>query len=325
MLAPTVLTAASFALLSPSAPAASREIPQLVVLPLESENGQARKAFDAWKKLVGRLRKTSKKNGFRTELQRKQHDFLVGPAREQAKDCKGKPACLIEIGEALQADYLVTGSLSKTIHLIAWDISAQKQLGTVTSSPRAKKLSKHVRSSAELLAKMVAKAQKDKSKAANGQAKKRKKKSSEPTTLAQGELLLPKDQLRGVQSVKIDGKPLSFQGDGSMIYQGSVGEHLLQAQHLDGRSLRTVFELTGKPSQSIALNFPAPQAAPPPPAVSQAPPPPAQEEQVTSKWWLWAALGLAAVAGGATFAVLAGGEKGGPSFPAQTGTIQGTY
>jgi hypothetical protein len=104
-------------------PAQTKEI---VVVPL-TEDGVKTGGIDAWKVVVEEVRKTAGRLGFATALQKSRHDFLIGPVRDEARDCGGNTECLAAIGTTLGVDVLVAGSLAAdAVTLTAIDIATMK-------------------------------------------------------------------------------------------------------------------------------------------------------------------------------------------------------
>ncbi len=287
---------------------AQTEPAQVLVLPLQSE-GQA--GLEAWKQLTKALEKDQKKLQISTALQKQQHDFLVGPAREQARDCAGNVQCLAEIGATLGADILITGKVEPDyVELTVVLVKYQQMLGALRSPPKVAK--KALKAKTQAAGDELAKLLKDRDKNLPPPPPP----PPPPPVIVEGTLLIDKAELNGVREVRVDGTPLAFMGDGSMRWDGPPGSHSLVAQRSDGTSLTRDIVVEPGLITNVRLEFPA--LAPPPPAATES-------EQVTGQWWFWTSLGAAVAVGAATAVILAGGEKGGPSLPAETGTIRGSY
>ena len=141
-----------------------------------------------------------------------------------------------------------------------------------------------------------------------------------------GVIVISADQLREVTSLTVDGGPVTRAADGSVAWVGSPGSHRIVALRADGSRASMEVVVDPRVRVPVTLAF----SAPPPliPATFEEPP---KQESVFEKWWFWAGVGAALVAGGVTGAVLVGGEKGGPSVDGDgfgdslTGSISGTY
>lgn len=114
--------------------AGASDEPQLVVLPLEPEGVKAQVAIDAWKVVVAEVGKARGKLRVGTKLQGEIHDFLVGPARERAKECGANLDCLREIGSAIDAGIIIAGKVSKdAVLLLAIEVPTGQKLATARS------------------------------------------------------------------------------------------------------------------------------------------------------------------------------------------------
>jgi hypothetical protein len=327
-LPPPTSTALSLAL--PSEPAPAR-IPELVAIPPRVEGLDAKAGLEAWKTLTQELESSRKQLGVSIQLQKQQHDFLVGPAREQARDCQDAVECLSEIGTTLGADVLVTGKVTATeVSLFAIDVSTQKRIADANALGKKSQLSQLRTRAAKALIKKLEAARKAAPAAATassaaGAAKKDEAseagKEAEATNAAGtqlGTLMLAPSQLQGVSSVVVDGASVPFGGDGELRWEGTAGTHTLTAVHADGRRLTQDVVLRPGEITTTTLSFAS--LAPAAEAIGAPIEPP-----VTSRWWFWTSVLGAVIAGSATAAVLAGGEKGGPSLASESGTIRGTY
>ena len=342
---------------------------ELVALPLRTVDVDARVGLEAWQVVVAELEKAKRRLEVSTALQKKQHDFLVGPAREQARDCVDNAECLAEVGATLGVDILVTGKIDKTAaHLQALDVKTGKRLAEGRSGQA--QIRQVPKNKARVATQALVKALLDKRKQelAAAQAAEPKaqaepkasdpkrgqvevkpgkpgssagqvtaKPSGPPQTgaeslklddgppvpaarLSEGSIAIAKESLSGVTRVSVDGEVVPFSGDGSIAWSGAPGSHRLVAVRLDGRQLGQDVVVQPGEVTTVRLEFPAIEAAAPPPADGGE-----RNGEVTSRWWFWTALGAAVVAGSATAFLLAGGEKGGPSLPAETGTLRGSY
>lgn len=323
---------------------------ELIVLPLREDGVKPSKAITAWKSVTREFQRQRKKLNISTSLQKKQHDFLIGPAQEQARDCGKNAECLSEIGVTLGVDILVYGVMSKkNVQLQAYDVARAKPLASGTSRTRSKSAKRRGSAAAKSLIKNM----KSKKGSAPVAAKTDPQDGGgepDPSDLVKddetgggkdkslggipafgatdtpglsasaGSIRLSASQLSGVMEVEVDGVKQYFMSDGSMVWNGSPGLHTLIARRADGSSVSQ--DITVEPGQTAepALVFPAVADTADPDQGSGG-----GGESVTSKWWFWTAIGGAVVAGGTTAAVLASGAKGGPFFRDNTGTVRGTY
>jgi hypothetical protein len=310
---------------------------ELVTLPLSEEGVKPPAGLDAWKVITQEL-KRSAKLGMSMALQKKQHDFLIGPAREQARDCGTNVECLAEIGVALKADVLVAGSVDDSgVSLIAIDVKSSKRIGGARSNRKLAKaaLKRKARSAARVLIEVIgrsvpavaAKTPEPRSPPPPPVESAPAPPPAEPEApapaVAEGEIHIPKEQLSSVSEVKIDGEILLFGGDGSMTWKGAPGSHSLVAVRADGSRITKDVMVDPAKRTEVVLEFPVaavPTESPPP-----APPEPEPEENVLTTWWFWTSIGAAVAAGATTAALLAGGAKGGPDIQGETGTIRGSY
>lgn len=338
------MTFSAIALTAVAQLAIAQAAPELVVLPLATEGAKASDGLAAWKVVTAAVERSKKKLDVSTSLQKKQHDFLVGPAREQARDCGFEAPCLAEVGSTLGADVLVAGRIEKDgVVLTAIDVNSGVRVadGRSLRKLRRRTLTVRSRDASQRLIRTLTKHMK-KAKAVAAAAPKKKPApeveppkadpitdpiteplddGAAPVAAATGSLLIPASELRGVSRVAVDGDPVSFSGDGSITWTGAPGTHRLVATRADGQSIARDVRIDPNDTAQISLEFPA-ITAPPPPTVAATV---VEEPSPTSKWWFWTAIGAAVVAGGSTAALLALGDKGGPSLPSSSGTIRGTY
>lgn len=319
---------------------------ELVALPLSEEGVKPPAGLDAWKSLIRELEKRGRRLGLSTALQKKRHDFLIGPAREQGRDCGSNAECLAEIGAALGGDILVAGTVSKSrVTVYAVDVATAKQIGKAHSPSKLARrpLAQKARVAARVLMRALSRLAKEPKKAEVAAAPPKtppeeapserveSKPEDEAVTEApapppratEGRILIPKEQLSGVSRVTIDGTQLYFSGDGSMRWTGATGAHTLIAERNDGNRLKKDVVVEPDEATEVSLVFP-PAALPPPPAPSVEVKP-RETNDVFGAWWFWTSVGAAVVAGTTTAALLAGGAKGGPSLEGNTGTIRGSY
>ena len=139
--------------------------------------------------------------------------------------------------------------------------------------------------------------------------------------------IVAKEQLAGVREISIDGATVQPQADGAIQHRVAPGSHTVALSRNDGsRETRDIFVQSGQTAEAVIG----------PPSIAQNSnnsnatrvdntAQPSTSEDVTGTWWFWTALATAVLAGGATTVVLAGGLKGGPSIPNDTGTVSGTY
>jgi hypothetical protein len=324
--------------------------PELVVLPPSTEGAKASDGLAAWKVITGQLERAKGRLGVSTKVQKTQHDFLVGPAREQARDCAMKVGCLADVGSTLGADILVAGRIEKTqIVLTAIDIAERSRVGEVRSRKNLAKrgLKRRARDVAQRLRRLLKTAKK---KAPPAVAEAPPPSDTPPTAggppptdaasdgamgaklddpppppagsaLALGSVTIPADQLRGVSQVTIDGEVVAFAGSGAMTWTGAPGEHTLVAQRIDGQSVTRSVRVNPNDATQVTLDFPAVAPAPATSATTRVEP----ATPVTSKWWFWTSIGVAVLAGTGTAVLLIGGDKGGPALPPVNGSITGSY
>jgi hypothetical protein len=337
--------------------------PQLVVLPLEAEGVKEQLGLDAWKAVVSEVAKAKTKLKVQVSFQKELHDMLLGPAREQARDCGSNIECLRDIGRALDCGQLIAGKVTKDeITLLALDVTTGQKLasGKSPANLAKSKVATKARAAAQSLIAVIAKKKGEKPGAVASVDKEkptpvpREKPVKEPkeqalpkespreqtrveeplvsappvqttSVAATGKIRIAKEQLAGVSSVTIDGALVSAGFDGVIEWTGAPGTHAVIVSRNDGsRETRDVFV---EADRTAEVSIPPPSLAQNADSnvtrtqVSN----PNEEDSVTSKWWFWTAIATALIAGSATSVVLAGGLKGGPSIPDDTGTVSGIY
>jgi hypothetical protein len=354
--APTFALAVSLML------SAQAEEPQLVVLPLEAEGVKAQLGLDAWKTVVAEVAKAKAKLKVGVALQKELHDMLLGPAREQARDCGANLDCLRDIGRALDVSQLIAGKVTKDeVSLVALDVLGGQKLGSAKSPANMAKakVEQKSRAAAQALISAIVKGKKGEkpvvAEAAKepprAQEKEPEKELGEPAPaevaqggddlkedpaaspapapgMNDGQIHVAKEQLAGIAEITVDGTPVSPGADGSITWVGSSGSHTLAFRRGDGS--RETREVVVDPGRTAEVSIPPPSIQPTASnaatnATSVDTPRAREEDSVTGKWWFWTAVATAVLAGGATTVVLAGGLKGGPSVPSGEGAISGTY
>ena len=314
--------------------AAQSPPPDLVTLPLSAASTLEQPDLSAWQTVVSELDRRAKWLGVSVDLQRSQHDFLVGPAREQARDCGRDVDCLAEIGATLGADLLVVGVVSQRIALLAIRVEDRAVLAKARS-PSQGSLAERARLAARRLSRRLGQATRGQRPQAERQpeaapsappvvaADSNIPVPPPPAAPAKGLLYIHRDQLTGVTQLTLNGQAIAFTGEGFVSWPALSGQHTLRARHVDGRELVKTVILESGQTTEVDLTFDLPT---PPPLVprtdTQAS---SRQESVTDSWWFWTAVGSAVLAGAATAALLATGNKGGPNPPTETGSIQGTY
>jgi hypothetical protein len=307
---------------------------ELVVLPLSEDGVKPPAGLDAWKVVTAELRRSGRL-GMSMAMQKKQHDFLIGPAREQARDCGSNVECLAEIGAALKADVLVAGTVDDGgVSLIAIDVKAAKRIGGARSNRKLSKaaIKRKAVSAARVLIEAIGRGAPppavvktpEPRASTTPPAPPPPEPEAAPQPVAQGELHIGKEQLAGVTEVKVDGETLLFAGDGSMSWKGAPGTHSLVAMRSDGNRIVKDVVIDAERTTEVYLDF-ALAAVPPPPPPAAAAKPEEEEEDFLTAWWFWTSIGAAVAAGATTAALLAGGAKGGPDLEGDTGTIRGRY
>lgn len=336
------MAALTLVVLSTLAGAPKSPRPELMVVPPTPVDVAAGRSLSAWKTVSSQLKRSRRRLKVSVKLQKKRRDFLVGPAREQARDCKDDLTCQIEIGTTLGADLLIVGELDATgLSLTAIDIRAETVIATVRS---AEKLTK----------KSTKRKAKDAAKRLVNALVEAKKKSAAPPAVAdvsppapepslppppaldpppaptlpeEGRIEVAAEHLAGVSVLEIDGAAVPFTGEGAAQWSGPAGEHTLVARHIDGRTATRTVVVEPERTIRVMLEFPVPLPAQGALAAAQSSATTSRnsDDSILGTWWFWTAIGTAVVAGSATAVVLASGDKGGPTLPDNRGIIQGTY
>ena len=314
--------------------AAQTPKPELITLPLSAASVDAQPTMSAWNSVVAEIGRRAKRLGVSVAIQRAKHDFLVGPAREQARDCGRDVDCLAEIGAALGAEILVIGVVSKRVALLAIRVADRSILAKARSPAKGtidKRAVRAARRLARRLLKPLGRSGPRKRARAAAPPPDEGPPSSVPPVVppppSNGLLYIHRDALVGVTRITLDGDPIAFTADGFVSWPAAAGPHTLEATHFDGRSVMRAVRLEAGRTTEVTLPFTAPPPPPPPPLVTAAAAPAAPEDDraLTGTWWFWTVVGSVVVAGAATAAVLATGSKGGPTPADDTGTIRGTY
>ena len=160
--------------------------PQLLVLPPKPNGIKEIQAIEAWEIITAEFRKRQKKTGVSMTLQRSAQGILLGMGKKTSWNCKMRVSCLSNLGEDLDAQYLVTGAISpEKITMMIVDVKKKKRFLRIRAGKKlAKKpLQERVRLIAKALTKGFEKKLKRKSKAkssasAKAVQKKKKKKRS---------------------------------------------------------------------------------------------------------------------------------------------------
>ncbi|MEO1334096.1 MAG: hypothetical protein AAFV29_00565 [Myxococcota bacterium] len=333
--------------------------PEMVTPPPYSAKSPPQATLAAWTEVVSIMDQRAARIGVNVDQQRAQHEFLVGPAREQARDCGRDIDCLAEIGAALDADIVVVGVLAQRMALLAVRVDDRRVLakarspkgGTAVQRARkaAQRLSRRLAKALRTPATPLAKAQTRKPiapQAALSQeiqppappterpaeelpivappslAASQPSAQTPPSAPADGMLYIHREQLVGVTALTLDGEPVSFTGKGFVASPVPGGLHKLRAVHIDGRTLEKTVVIQSGQTTNFDLRF-APTTAVAAADAFDANALPS--DTVTQKWWFWTAVGTAVLAGATTAALLASGGKGGPTPPTESGSIQGSY
>lgn len=135
---------------------------------------------------------------------------------------------------------------------------------------------------------------------------------------SEGLLVFSPGSLRGVR-VFIDGALADVRPE-RPVWRGAPGPHFLSALHRDGRRFARDFVLESGEEQTMTLAFVSLD-----PTDTPDPETPAAKAPSTGRWWVWASIGTAVVAGTATAIALSAGRRSGPAVPLGTGTLSGTY
>lgn len=315
--------------------------PELVVVALGAEGRAEADGIAAWKIVEKELRRSRRKMKVSLRLQKELHDFLIGPAREQVRDCGEDADCLKDVGATLAAAVLVRGEVrAKSVYLQAIDVGTGRVLAQVEQKSKKRKpsIKRLAKSAARKLVRTFRKNRKLLGKPMDPppvavappppapepepvlppdpEPAQPPPGPAEPADAAQASFRIAADDLRGVKEVRVNGQPVAFAGDGSLRWEGPAGAVNLEATHIDGRQMSQRLSLN-QADQQVPLRF----AAPPQTVVAEAD----EGEPVTTKWWFWTALVGAVAAGATTAAVVAAGSKGGPVVPDETGSVRGTY
>ncbi|MCB9649026.1 MAG: hypothetical protein H6730_20850 [Deltaproteobacteria bacterium] len=343
---------------------AAAKRPELVTVPMATLGTGAGEALEAWDIVKEALAQSKEVLSVSVALQKARHDFLVGPAREQVKDCSGSPDCLKEIGAALGADVLVTGFVTPAkVSLVAVEVATGRVVGESESPPELAKADLASRANAAsrlLIASM-----------GGAPAPSALLEDPEPEPLRPGPDPTPvvgEGDLKGFDEAPPEPTPADPNAD--PVISGVAPEPLPDVKNpMQGRlriapdQLRGVSEIqvdggtapfsgdgsvewAGAPGDHTLVAVSADGARLrrnvflepgsvtnvvldfPELGGSPPPPPPGrggEGESVITKWWFWTSVGAAVAAGATVAAVLVGGTKGGPSFPDETGAITGTY
>jgi hypothetical protein len=307
-------------------PAAEPDEPELLVLPLEVEGVKPQIGLDAWKIVVDEITRSKSRLKVSLKLQHREHDMLLGPAREQAKDCGTNSECLREIGSALEAGVVVAGKVTKdAVTLIAIDVASGQRLafGKSPSTMASGPLDKKARLAVNILVATYSTAHSGgKRKGEGAVAEKADRKINSDRSAKDS-----KPELRG------DAKPdAKLDADNAPEDKGTEsGDTPRIGSPVFGDApyaMRTSTEAKGTEASAATPGAATSTSAAVLAAETRSdlvPPPPVSEESVSDKWWFWTGLGAAVLAGSAIAIVLAGGTKGGPTVPSDSGTIQGTY
>ena len=356
--------------------------PQLLVLPPKPNGIKEIQAIDAWEIVTAEFRKRQKKLGVSMTLQRSAQGILLGMGKKTSWNCKMKVSCLSNLGEDLDAQYLVAGVISpEKITMMIVDVKKKKRFLRIRAGKKLakkslkdrvrliskaltrgfeKKLKRKSSSGKSLSAKSKKGKKRKKAKALAAKKKqnktninkKRAKKvpSIDKTATAQtpkvattspppkpkapepppqmigsldGMIQLSAKQLEGVTSIKVDGMSVMTRGDGTAIWMGAPGMHNLVVKRNDGAVARA--ELIIDPRQIVK-----PELAWKNEAVTEFTGDFSNYEVKRpnwEKWWFWASIGGALVAGTVTAGILLDGGLGlgGPDVAGPTGTVAGTY
>ncbi len=110
--------------------------PRVVILPFgNQENVRLADALMVWKAITTAVEGAQIKLALSMELQDARHDFLIGPAREQAAECGFRSTCLREIGSTLGAEVLIAGAVgAELITIVVLDVETGKRITRIRSS-----------------------------------------------------------------------------------------------------------------------------------------------------------------------------------------------
>jgi hypothetical protein len=312
------------------APASGSEAePSLVVLPLETEGVQGQIGLDAWDIAVDVITKARAKLHVSMTQQTEIHGLLLGPARERARDCAGKLACLKEIGSTLEVNILVAGKVAKdTVSLVALDVASGARLGGARSpqSMAGASLERKTRAAADALIQAIirSRAKKDEAQAA-ARDDAGAGRSQDPNEAAPRSSTPAISESRTSESKTSELTPAESKGAGAPTEESrdtepKAVETMVESKQTTATGL--VRDQNKPPSSSTSTQAPTATEAAPSAITAR---PPAAAEPVTSTWWFWTTIAVAALGGALTAALLFGGTKGGPAVPSETGRIMGTY
>lgn len=352
------------ALILPGSAAFAAGKPQLVTVPMATVGVSVSEGLEAWKIVKEAIAQSKGRLGVSVSLQRRRHDFVVGPAREQVKDCTGNVDCLKEIGGALGADILVTGRVTPTaVSLLALEVNTGRLVGEAETPVELQKAALDSRASSAARLLVAAMAPDESPSAAAGGGPSSAAPSGGPMAATPGgsdEGLKGFDgpepepaggELKGedplpTASTPVDDTPINpmhgvlklssdqLRGvirvsiDGSDITFTAQGN--VQWRGAPGDHRLVVEKSSGERLSRNVFVEPGSETnvVLQWPNVTGSAPPAQQDDQgsgVTGKWWFWTSLGAAVAAGTTTAVLLAGGDKGGPALAGETGRIQGTY
>jgi hypothetical protein len=103
--------------------------PQLLVLPPQPKGIPEIQAIEAWETISAEFQKNQKKLGISMSLQNSAQGILLGMGKKNSWKCKAKVSCLVNLGEDLDAQYLVTGRISpEKVMMMIIDVRAKKRL-----------------------------------------------------------------------------------------------------------------------------------------------------------------------------------------------------
>jgi len=144
---------------------------------------------------------------------------------------------------------------------------------------------------------------------------------STPQGSLDGMIKLSATKLKDVTSVSVDGMSIPIREDGSAVWMGAPGTHSLLIKRNDGATARLEMIIDPKQMLEPVLDWKKEVVIPLNTNFED------YEIQRPSweKWWFWASLGGAVLAGGITATILMGGNSGGPDYAGPSGTVTGTY
>jgi hypothetical protein len=288
--------------------------PRLVVLPLEVEGVKAQLGLDAWNIVVDEITKSKSKIHVNMSQQAEIHGLLLGPARERARDCGGNAECLRDIGATLEVNVLVAGKVTKdTVSLTALDVATGQRIALARSpaSLASATLERRARAAVNVLVQAMLRSRAKK--AEDAKAAPSEETPAIDAAAAQATEPSPRAAGAGAETAAAAApKATSPSGIGIGTRTGTrtgTGPETGTGPGTGGGTGPGTGGGTGAGAGTALV----PTAAPP------------EQEDVTSRWWFWAGIGAAVLAGGLTAAFLFGGTKGGPAVPSETGRIMGTY